>query len=81
MSCHGVPLELLSDNHGRAFLSGLIKEVQLLLGFKKFNTSAYPPQTDGLVEQFNRTLTSMLAKSVECGGKDWDEKLPYVLFV
>ena len=28
------------------------------------NTSAYNPQTDGLVEQFNRTLTDMLAKLV-----------------
>ena len=79
VSRHGLPWELLSDR-GRAFLSGLLKEVQLLLGFKKLNTSAYHPHTDRLVERFNRTLTSMLAKIVERGGKDWDEKLPYVLF-
>ena len=79
VSHHGVPSELLSDR-GRAFLSGLLKEVQLLLGFKKLNTSAYHPQSDGLVERFNRTLTTMLAKTVERGGKDWDEKLPFVLF-
>ena len=29
---------------------------------KKVNTTAYHPQTDGLVENFNRTLRSMLAK-------------------
>jgi hypothetical protein len=61
-------------------LSGLLKEVQLLLGFKKVNTSAYHPQTDGLVERFNRTLTAMLAKTVERGGRDWDQRLPFVLF-
>ena len=26
------------------------------------------------------TLTSMLAKTVEQGGEDWDVRLPYVLF-
>ena len=57
-----------------------MKEVEELLGFHKVNTTAYHPQTDGLVERFNRTLTAMLAKTVETGGKDWDEHLPYVLF-
>ena len=80
VSRHGVPSEVLSDR-GRAFLSGLMKEVETLLGFHKVNTSAYHPQTDGLVELFNRTLTSMLAKKTEKEGRDWDQHLPYVLFV
>ena len=79
VSRHGVPSELLSDR-GRAFLSSLLQEVQLLLGYKKVNTTAYHPQTDGLVERFNRTLTAMLAKTVERGGRDWDQRLPFVLF-
>ena len=79
VSRHGVPAEILSDR-GRAFLSGLMKEVGQLLGFHKANTSAYHPQTDGLVERFNLTLTTMLAKTVERGGKDWDRHLPFVLF-
>ena len=33
-----------------------------------------------LVERFNRTLTSMLAKTVQKQGRDWDEHLPYVLY-
>ena len=74
-----MPAEILSDR-GAAFLSGLMKEVENLLGFHKVNTTAYHPQTDGLVERFNRTLTTMLAKTTERGGKDWDRHLPYVLF-
>ena len=40
-------------------------------------TTAYHPQTDGLAECFNRTLTDML---VEQSGKDWDTHLRFVLF-
>ena len=76
---HGVPAEILSDR-GKAFLSKLLHEVYTLMGMKKINTTSYHPQTDGLVEQFNRTLTDMLAKTVRKGGDDWDERLPYVLF-
>ena len=76
---HGVPAQLLSDR-GKAFLSLLLREVCEILGVKKLNTTAYHPQTDGLVERFNRTLTNMLAKRVERNGPDWDIQLPYVLF-
>ena len=76
---HGVPSELLSDR-GTSFLSSLMYELYRLLGIKKINTTAYHPQTEGLVERFNRTLTDMLAKTVEVGGADWDVRLPYVLF-
>ena len=59
---HGVPKELLSDR-GAAFLSKLMAEVYELTGIHKLNTTAYHPQTDGLVERFHRTLTDMLAKN------------------
>jgi len=55
-------------------------EVYGLRGLKKINTTAYHPQTDGLLEQFNCTLTEMITKKVSRNGKDWDVQLPYVLF-
>ena len=61
-------------------MSKLLKEVYELMGMKKANTTAYHPQTDGLVERFNRTLLDMLAKTGEQSGKDWDACLPFVLF-
>ena len=78
---HGVPGELLSDR-GATFLSGLMQEVYSLLGVHKATTTAYHPQTDGLVERFNRTLLEMLSKTCEASsnGKDWDVRLPYVLY-
>ena len=76
---HGVPSELLSDR-GASFLSKLLQEVYSVMGIHKANTTAYHPQTDGLVEQFNPTLLAMLSKTVESGGRDWDERLPFIFF-
>lgn len=76
---YGVPVDLLSDR-GASFLSELMHEVCSLMGIHKVNTTAYHPQTDGLVERFNRTLIDMLAKTVDRRGRDWDTQLPYVLF-
>ena len=45
---------------------------------KKVNTSGYHPQSDGLVENFNGTLTNMLAKSAE-KNSNWDSRLPFLL--
>ena len=79
VSRHGVPSQLLSDR-GQAFLSKLMGEVCEVLGVRKVNTTSYHPQTDGLVERFNRTLTNMLSKRVDRDGTDWDLHLPYTLF-
>ena len=51
------------------------------MGIKKVNTTAYHPQIDGLVERFKRTLTDMLAKTVENSGKiGMHTYISYVLF-
>ena len=66
-------------DRGPSFLSKLMLAVCSVLEIKKINTSTYHPQSDGLVERFNRTLTDMLAKSAK-NTTDWDTCLPYVLF-
>ena len=43
-------------------------------------SSAYHPQTNGLVERFNQTLQRSLVKVVNENQTDWDEKLDGVLF-
>ena len=79
ISRHGAPCELLSDR-GAAFLSSLMKDVCQVMGTHKVNTTAYHPQSDGLVERFNHTLIDMLSKTVDQSGRNWDEQLPFVLF-
>lgn len=51
-----------------------------MIGIEQLPLSGGHPQTDGLVEQFNRTLKQMLQKLVSKNGKDWDKKLGSVLF-
>ena len=43
-------------------------------------TTAYHPETDGLVERFNGMLTSMLSMYVSGHRRDWDTFLPFVMF-
>ena len=74
-----IPNEILTDQ-GTAFLSKTMKQVYSLLGIRGIRTTPYHPQTDGLVERYNRTLKSMLKKFVADNGKDWDQWLPYLLF-
>nr|CAH0102648.1 unnamed protein product [Daphnia galeata] len=47
---------------------------------KKIKTTSYHPQTDGLVERFNRTLCDMLACYVTDEPECWDKYLDFVTF-
>ncbi len=42
-------------------------------------TSAYHPQTNGLTERFNQTLSRCLAKTVNDNQDNWDEKINMIL--
>ncbi|XP_073785929.1 uncharacterized protein [Danio rerio] len=61
-------------------MSGLMADLCHLLKVKQIKTSVYHPQTDGLVERFNKTLKQMLRRVVAEDGRDWDLMIPYMLF-
>ena len=75
----GIVREILTDQ-GSCFMSRVLKGLTSLLQIRHLRTSVYHPQTDGLVERFNKTLKSMLKKVMEADGKNWDQLLPHVLF-
>ena len=75
----GVP-DNIHTNQGKNFESKLVKEVCILLGVRKTRTTPYHPQSDGLVERFNKTLLEMLSKTVLEEERDWDLFLPSLLF-
>ena len=78
VSRFGVPGYIHSDQ-GRQFESELYQEVCFLLDIKKTRTTPYHPQSDGMVERFNKTLEGLLRAFVNKEHSDWDERLPYVL--
>ena len=71
----GLPKEILTDQ-GSNFQSELLAELYRLLHISPLRTTPYHPQTDGLVERFNKTLKDMLKKAAVEEGKDWDKLIP-----
>ena len=48
------------------------------LEISKSRTTPYHPQSDGMVERFNRTLEQMLSMFVDENHDDWDDHLPFL---
>ena len=74
----GVP-DVLHTDQGRNFESALLKEVCQLLGVVKTRTTPYHPQSDGLVQRFNRTLLNLLSMAASENERDWDLHIPMVM--
>ena len=60
----GMTKRLISDQ-GPEFESQLFPELCKHIGIEKVRTSPYKPSTNGFVERFQRTLSSMLGKVVQ----------------
>ncbi|GFU60856.1 retrovirus-related Pol polyprotein from transposon 412 [Trichonephila clavipes] len=78
ISRFGVPLQLHSDQ-GRNFDSAVCKILCEILSIDKTRTTALHPQSDGMVERFNRTILNSLSLLVSSNQQDWDKKLPFFL--
>lgn len=76
---HGCPKVLLTDR-GTHFVNEMLDSLCIELGVKHKLSTAYHPQTNGLVERFNRTLCEALAKYANEHKDDWDVYLTSVLF-
>ncbi|GFV74441.1 retrovirus-related Pol polyprotein from transposon 297 [Trichonephila clavipes] len=55
------------------------KGVCELLGIDKTKTTPLHPQSDGMVERFNRTILNNLSLMVSKNQQDWDQKVPLFL--
>ncbi len=75
---HGAPISLHSDR-GREFTAELRQGVCDLLRIAKTYSTAYCPLANGMVENCNRILLSMLRAMVSEYQGDWDDHLPATL--
>ena len=72
----GIPLDITSDR-GPQFTSRLWASITKLLGIAHHHTTAYHPQSNGLVERFHRHLKA--AMRARLSGPNWVDELPWVL--
>ena len=74
----GIP-DVLHSDQGRNFESTLFHQMLQAFGIHKSRTTAYHPQSDGMVERFNRSLLQLLRCYVD-SEDDWERYLPLVLY-
>jgi transposase InsO family protein len=75
----GAPLHLLSDR-GKQFIGEVMEEVLRLTMTKALRTSGYHPQTNGVVERFNKSLVASLRALCNADPNNWDEALALATF-
>ncbi|KAJ1205101.1 hypothetical protein NDU88_000536, partial [Pleurodeles waltl] len=75
----GFPKEVVSDR-GSNFMSAYLKAMWKECGVTYKFTTPYHPQTNGLVERFNKTLKGMIMGFPEKLRRRWDILLPCLLF-
>ena len=74
----GMPLVIHCDQ-GREFENGLMKSLCTLLGCTKTRTAPYHPESDGMIERFNRTCLMMLSMFVNDQRDNWHRLLSFVM--
>ncbi|KAJ8713809.1 hypothetical protein PYW08_007429 [Mythimna loreyi] len=71
--------EVISDR-GSVFTSRLVKSTVSYFGAKSRFTTAFHPQTNGLVESFNKLLCQMLSMYVSADQRNWCSYVPLVCY-
>ena len=74
-----LPKAIQSDQ-GSNFMSGIFQQVMFELGIKQYTSSAYHPQSQGVLERFHQTLKNMIRVYCYEQEKDWDEGVHLLLF-
>ena len=76
ISWFGTPSVIISDR-GPQFISQLWTEIAQHLAIKLHQTTAYHPQSKGMVEHFHRQSKTSITTCLT--GPDWMQQLPWVL--
>jgi transposase InsO family protein len=66
----GVPREIVTD-HGSHFQNHMMSELVSKLGFRKEHLSPYYPQDNGQVEAINKSLKTILRRTINSTRMNW----------
>ena len=72
--------KIVISDQGREFVNHVSQELFELTKTRHQISTAYHPQTNGLVERFNQTMQRSLLKLVKKEQDDWDQYIDGVLF-
>lgn len=75
----GIPNQILTDQ-GKDFTSTVLKEIARLFHIKQIQTSAYHPQSNGVLERSHATLADYLKHYISSKQTDWDKWVPIAMF-
>ncbi len=78
-STFGLP-KIIQTDRGTNFTSRMFDQILKELGINHQLSSAYHPESQGVIERFHQTLKTMLRSYCVETGNDWDEGLPFLLF-
>jgi len=79
LCCNSAPWALL-PNHGKSYLSEVLKGVCKLVDTAEDNTTSYHHECDSSVENFNHTFTTSTSRYVSEHQKDCDHFISYAFF-
>jgi transposase InsO family protein len=69
-----IPKHILTDQ-GAHFQNHLLQAITNDIGINHIFSTAFHPQTNGIIERFNATIKSQLCKLQDANQKDWDQYL------
>jgi hypothetical protein len=79
ISWFGIPSDIIT-NHGSHFQNEMMEELVAKMGFRHGHYSPYYPQENGQVEAINKSLKTILKKTINQSKFDWNIMLYHALW-
>jgi len=76
-----VNTETVLTDQGTNFLREIFKNVCKLFRITKIQTTAYHPENNGALERSYRTFTEYLQHYINKNETNWDEWIPYAVYI
>jgi len=76
---YGTP-QILQTDQGANFISQVFKNTCKILSIKKFQSTAFHPESQGSIERSHRVLAEYFRHYVKEDQTNWDQWIPFVTY-